>query len=66
MCIKVECKICEKVTWKGCGRHIEQALKDVPEDQRCQCVRVPPVDTIRMENKPKQELTTTENNDNED
>ncbi len=21
----------------GCGQHIEQALKDVPEDERCKC-----------------------------
>ena len=23
----------------GCGMHIEQALKDVPKDERCQCPR---------------------------
>jgi len=23
----------------GCGRHVEEALKNVPPDQRCQCPR---------------------------
>lgn len=24
-------------TWAGCGRHVEQALAGVPQDQRCKC-----------------------------
>ena len=43
MCMKVECNTCEKPTWKGCGKHIEEALKDVPEDERCKCSRDSPV-----------------------
>ena len=42
MCMKVDCSKCEKPTWKGCGKHIEEALKDVPEDERCKCPRDPP------------------------
>ena len=34
MCRRVTCG---KPSWAGCGMHIEQALKDVPVDQRCQC-----------------------------
>ncbi|CAF4394276.1 unnamed protein product, partial [Rotaria sordida] len=30
------CNKCGKPTWKGCGQHIEQALRDVPKDERCQ------------------------------
>jgi len=37
--MKVDCSTCGKPTWKGCGQHIEQALKDVPVDERCQCPR---------------------------
>jgi hypothetical protein len=37
--MKVDCSKCNKPTWKGCGKHIEQALKDVPEDERCKCPR---------------------------
>ncbi len=48
--MKTDCEKCSKPTWKGCGRHIEQALKDVPEDERCKCPRDPPVPTT-TENK---------------
>ena len=34
MCHQVQCSRCGRPTWAGCGRHIEQALKDVPPDQR--------------------------------
>jgi hypothetical protein len=37
--MKTDCSTCGKPTWKGCGKHIEQALKDVPEDERCKCPR---------------------------
>ncbi|UJR21467.1 hypothetical protein I4U23_024552 [Adineta vaga] len=39
MCMKTDCDTCGKPTWKGCGQHIEQALKDVPIDDRCKCPR---------------------------
>jgi hypothetical protein len=37
MCHRVQCHRCEKPTWAGCGRHVEQALAGVPADQRCSC-----------------------------
>lgn len=37
MCSPATCNKCGKVTWTGCGQHIEQALYGVPESQRCQC-----------------------------
>lgn len=37
MCRRVQCDRCGKPTWAGCGRHIEEALKGVPEADRCQC-----------------------------
>lgn len=39
MCRKVTCSKCGRPTWAGCGMHIESALKDVPQNQRCQCPR---------------------------
>ncbi len=46
MCMKTDCEKCNKPTWKGCGKHIEQALKDVPEDERCKCPRNLPGSTV--------------------
>lgn len=37
MCSQVRCQTCGKPTWTGCGAHIEQALRNVPVDQRCKC-----------------------------
>jgi hypothetical protein len=37
MCRAVTCKRCGRPSWKGCGSHVEQALGDVPADQRCRC-----------------------------
>lgn len=31
MCSRATCRKCAKPTWKGCGEHIEQALKGVPK-----------------------------------
>jgi len=39
MCFKVVCSKCNKFTWSGCGMHIEEALKDVPKSNRCNCPR---------------------------
>lgn len=39
MCQKVTCNRCNAPTWKGCGDHIEDALFDVPVEQRCTCPR---------------------------
>ncbi|MDP1822575.1 MAG: hypothetical protein Q8L48_05015 [Archangium sp.] len=40
MCSQVRCQTCSKPTWTGCGRHIEQALANVPKPQRCTCREV--------------------------
>lgn len=39
MCQRVNCQTCGKPTWDGCGRHIEEALRGVPPEQRCDCER---------------------------
>ncbi|KAG1781772.1 hypothetical protein EV702DRAFT_1073335 [Suillus placidus] len=39
MCYAVKCDKCGKTTWKGCGRHVEQVMKDVKEEDKCACPR---------------------------
>jgi hypothetical protein len=39
MCHQVRCPSCGKPTWAGCGAHVEQALRGVPAEKRCQCPR---------------------------
>lgn len=37
MCRRASCEVCEKVTYTGCGRHVEEVLGGLPESERCQC-----------------------------
>ena len=37
MCARITCQTCGKATWTGCGQHIEEALRGVPEADRCTC-----------------------------
>jgi len=37
MCSQVICETCQKITWAGCGQHVEEALEGVAEDQLCTC-----------------------------
>lgn len=36
MCYAVDCRECGKTTWTGCGQHVDQVMKSVPEAKRCQ------------------------------
>lgn len=36
MCTRVQCKQCDKPTYRGCGQHVDQVLRDVPKADRCQ------------------------------
>lgn len=35
MCRAVTCPTCGKTTWAGCGQHVDQVLRGVPRNQRC-------------------------------
>ena len=35
MCRQVQCKICQKTTWAGCGQHVAQVKAMVPANQWC-------------------------------
>ncbi len=35
MCRAVRCGRCGKMGWAGCGRHVEEVLRNVPLSERC-------------------------------
>lgn len=35
MCRAVNCKVCGKTTWAGCGDHVQSVKKTVPASQWC-------------------------------
>lgn len=37
MCSPVTCHKCGKTTWAGCGQHVDQVMRNVPQNQRCEC-----------------------------
>jgi len=37
MCQRIDCSVCHKPSYVGCGRHVEQVLADVAPDHRCRC-----------------------------
>lgn len=37
MCSPATCRTCSKTTWSGCGQHVNQVMRHVPESQRCTC-----------------------------
>jgi hypothetical protein len=36
MCRAVTCGTCGKTTWAGCGQHVDQVMRGVPNTERCQ------------------------------
>jgi hypothetical protein len=41
MCTRIVCRQCQRPSYSGCGRHVEQVLGDVAPDDRCQCPAQP-------------------------
>jgi hypothetical protein len=35
MCRQVTCRKCGKVTWAGCGQHVDQVMRGVRDSERC-------------------------------
>ncbi|MGV9584463.1 hypothetical protein [Nocardia farcinica] len=35
MCQPIRCSTCGKITWTGCGQHVDQVRAQVPADQWC-------------------------------
>ena len=44
MCFAVQCETCNKTTWQGCGKHVDDVMKKVPVEERCTCPRGNEVD----------------------
>jgi hypothetical protein len=42
MCSPAVCDHCKKITWTGCGQHVQQALDGVPPGNRCTCRETQP------------------------
>ena len=41
MCNSHKCKECNKLTWSGCGNHLESIFSRVKEQDRCFCGYTP-------------------------
>ncbi|MCX5214409.1 hypothetical protein OG689_34990 [Kitasatospora sp. NBC_00240] len=39
MCRRATCRTCKKITYAGCGMHVDQVLTGVPAADRCGCER---------------------------
>ncbi len=37
MCSPIRCSSCGKVTWTGCGQHVDQVFAGVDPKDRCTC-----------------------------
>ncbi|MER5670520.1 hypothetical protein [Pseudonocardia alni] len=37
MCRRATCRNCGKVTWQGCGQHVDQVMAGVRSAERCRC-----------------------------
>lgn len=37
MCSPTRCRTCSKTTWTGCGSHVDQVMRRVPKQDRCDC-----------------------------
>lgn len=35
MCRAVNCRVCGKQTWAGCGEHVDEVMRGAPPAQRC-------------------------------
>ena len=48
MCHAVRCRDCGKVTWAGCGDHVDQALAGFAADDLCQCADGSPAGQLNL------------------
>jgi hypothetical protein len=37
MCSPAPCHSCGKVTWTGCGAHVDEVMSQVAVERRCTC-----------------------------
>ncbi len=39
MCRRTTCRTCQKITYAGCGMHVDQVLAGVRAADRCACTK---------------------------
>ncbi|GHH69407.1 hypothetical protein GCM10018781_27860 [Kitasatospora indigofera] len=39
MCRRTTCRTCKKITYAGCGMHVDQVLAGVSTADRCDCAK---------------------------
>ncbi len=37
MCSPARCSTCGKITWRGCGMHVDSVMSQFPVSERCTC-----------------------------
>lgn len=37
MCMRAKCRQCSKVTYSGCGKHLDKVFQGLPESELCRC-----------------------------
>ncbi len=37
MCSPIRCSTCGKITWTGCGQHVDEVMAGVPRAEQCTC-----------------------------
>jgi hypothetical protein len=47
MCSRTTCRDCGLASWSGCGAHVDQVMRGIPQDQRCTCDRTRPTRSLR-------------------
>uniref|UniRef100_A0A7N0UNF2 Uncharacterized protein n=1 Tax=Kalanchoe fedtschenkoi TaxID=63787 RepID=A0A7N0UNF2_KALFE len=59
MCFKVACKECGKVSWGGCGKHLQTLCAAIEQGQHCMCKPWPGVVIPNSEGEKEQSASTT-------
>lgn len=39
MCSPIRCNRCGKITWTGCGEHVDSVMAGIPTAERCTCTQ---------------------------
>jgi hypothetical protein len=37
MCMRAKCRQCSKVTYSGCGKHLDKVFRGLEESELCKC-----------------------------
>ncbi|KAG7035219.1 hypothetical protein SDJN02_02014 [Cucurbita argyrosperma subsp. argyrosperma] len=49
MCYLVECKTCNKTSWKGCGNHLPDLYNRIEKGKHCTCRPWPGVVVVPLQ-----------------